>query len=339
MFLRSKNNVCRRIEEIFMKAKKLIPLLALVLGFSAFAGCTNSDKKVRFGNYWNVNALDTTKEAKDTEILEYDITFKAAEVSLVDYKVDYSNGKYTTRLEYVEAEDLYVYTTALNITAQYTFNGETKSVDDSITSEVKFRSGEYSLQPVSSKKEIVGSTPLTVTPETVDDCFTQFHYTLETTYNADCSEGTSVITNIPAEGEPYARDNDFEIEQKKFSYLDNEQLLFALRGIPNSTSSATVLVYSPFANAVQKVSMSYATEESAEFTFLKNGAEQKGLITYRPISLVLDEQNPGATQTVWIAKYEDATANKNRNVMLRLETPLSYGLGTLTYTLKSVSYQ
>lgn len=322
-----------------MKAKKLIPLLALTLGLSTLGGCTNSDQKVRFGNYWNVNALDTTKEAKDTEMLEYDVTFKGASASLVDYKVDYSNGKYTTHLQYLEEESVYVYTTALNITAHYTLNGETKTVEDSITSEIKFRSGEYSLQPISSKKEINASSPISSTPDKAEDCFVKFHYTVETTYNDDCSEGTSVVKNIPTEGEPYVRENDFEIEQKKFSYLDNEQLLFALRGIPNNLSSAKVLVYSPFADAVQKVSMTYASDESAEFTLTKNGTEAKSLITYRPVSVVLDEENPGATQTAWIAKYEDATANKHRNVMLRLETPLSYGLGTLTYTLKSISYQ
>ena len=89
------------------------------------------------------------------------------------------------------------------------------------------------------------------------------------------------------------------------------------------------------------MSISFETETGAEFSFLyKNGSEEKSqhTITYRPVSIVLDEKNPGGTQTAWIAKTNDTTNNKYRNVMLRLDTPLSYSLGTLQYTLISATY-
>ena len=81
----------------------------------------------------------------------------------------------------------------------------------------------------------------------------------------------------------------------------------------------------------------------AVFGGVKNGSEEKvkSTITYRPVSMVLDEKNPGATQTAWIAKKPETSSNSNvnRNVLLRLETPLSYGLGSLVYTLNSATYQ
>ena len=44
----------------------------------------------------------------------------------------------------------------------------------------------------------------------------------------------------------------------------------------------------------------------------------------------------GAAQTVWYAAIENANNNTARTTMLKLSVPVSYGLGTLNYTLKEV---
>lgn len=326
-----------------MKAKKLIPLLVLMIGFSAFGGCTNADQKISFSNYWNQDSTATAEAINET--LTYDVTFDAATASLVDYKLNYTDGKYTTNLVSAteDGKTVYTYKTELKITAHYDLNGAVYSSTDVVTSTVKFFAGEYGLQPISSEKEIKASSP-TASYATLEDCYLVYHYALKVDYNADGSAGTSTVTQYSLtdpSAQPISKEKNFDIDQKKFSYLDNEQLLFALRGVKNSTTSAKFLVYSPFIAAVQKVSCSFSTEASAEFSFHKNGSEEKvkSTITYRPVKVVLDEQNPGATQTAWIAKTTTPTNNTNRNVMLRLETPLSYGLGTMIYTLNSVSYQ
>lgn len=324
-----------------MKGKKLISMLALVVGLSTFGGCTNADQKVNFGNFWNTNVLDLNSTINET--LAYDVNFEASTSSLVNYQLNYKDGTYTTKLTSTQEDGktVYVYETQLNITAQYTFNSETVECQDSVTSKVKFLAGEYGLQPISSEKDVNASSPTASTVATVKECYQQYHYTTKVSYNADCSEGKSTVTYHPTEGEPKSEEQTFEIDKKKFSYLDNEQVLFALRGVRTSTSSAKVLVYSPFVETVQRVSWTFSAEASEEFSFHKNGSEEKvkSTITYRPVSVVLDEKNPGATQTAWIAKPTDTANNINRNVILRLETPLSYGLGSLIYTLNSVSYQ
>ena len=328
---------------VFMKRKKISTLLALVLGLTALSGCTNADQKVNFGNFWNTNAVDTNETIHET--LVYDVNFEANETSLVSYKLNYKDGKYTTVLtsEKVEDKTVYTYTTTFNIIAQYTLNDVTEECTDTITSTVKFYAAAYGLQPISSEKDINASAPTAVTGTKASECYQQFHYSTKVVYNADCSEGTSTVTYHPSEGEAKSEENTFEIDQKKFSYLDNEQLLLALRAVRNTTSSAKVNVYSPFVESVQKVSWSFEADASAEFSFYKNGSEEKvkSTITYRPVSMVLDEKNPGATQTAWIAKKPETSSNSNvnRNVMLRLETPLSYGLGSLVYTLNSATYQ
>lgn len=325
-----------------MKIKKLVPLLALVMGISAFGGCTNNDQKIIFIPLWNEHS-NADKEVFN-ETLTYGVTFESAESSYVNYTLDYKDGVYTTNLvgEVVNGELVYTYTTALSITPLFTFEGKTTDPEwiDTVTSEVKFKATNYGLQPISSKKSLVNHTPVGNSVTALEECYRYYHYTLETTYLNDCTSGKTVITSYPLKEDgtadkPIPNEYEFEIDQDKFSYLDNEQLLAAVRCIRNATTSAKVNVYSPFVNTVQKVSITFNADASKEFTL--NGETKT--ITYRPVSIVLDEQNPGTTQVAWIAKYEEVNGvNKNRNVMLYLETPLSYNLGTMKYTLQSMNY-
>ena len=326
-----------------MKRKKISTLLALLLGLTALGGCTNTDQKVGFANFWSSNSTGSEEEIHET--LVYDVAFEGTTASFVSYTLNYKDGKYTTVLTSAKENDktVYTYTTELSITAQYTLNGLTEECQDMVTSTVKFYAATYGLQPISSEKEWKASTPNGTTGTKTSECYSQYHYTSKVVYNEDCSEGTSTVTQYLSEGDPKADEHTFAIDQKKFRFLDNEQVLLALRAVRNSTSSAKVNAYSPFVEAVQQVSWKFDADKSAEFSFYKNGSEEKvkSTITYRPVSIVLSEKNPGATQTAWIAKKPEASSstNTNRNVMLRLETPLSYNLGKLVYTLKSVSYQ
>ena len=87
---------------------------------------------------------------------------------------------------------------------------------------------------------------------------------------------------------------------------------------------------------MQKIDLTFASETGGEFSYLLNGEEVKTTITYRPISLTIDDRNPGGTQTAWIAKTSNASNNTYRNMMLKLSVPLSYSLGNLVYTLSAV---
>ena len=323
-----------------MKMKKLIPLLACIMGLSTLGGCTNADQKIIFGSLWYSNTNSDSETIHET--LNYDVTFAAAESGFVNYKLNYKDGHYTTTLvsEGTGENLVYTYTTHLSIVAQYTLDGTTVEKTDTVTSEVKFKANNYGLQPISSNKEINSHSPQGNQVDSIEDCYKHFHYTVATTYQNGCTEGKSVVTQIVSEEETNSKENTFEIDQKKYTYLDNEQLLAALRCIRNSTTSAKVNVYSPFIDTVQAVSLTYAADVSKEFNLKKDGTDVKETITYRPVSINLDERNPGATQTAWYAKGEDVNGvNKYRNVMLYLKTPLAYGLGDMEYTLISMDYQ
>ena len=308
------------------------------MSLSAFAGCAGANQKIMFEPYWNDNVSSGAIEIDET--LTYSVKYDNENVSqLVNYTLDYTDGIYTTHLvgEKVNGELIYTYTTELNINVKFTLGSESKEFTDVMTSEVKFKFA--SLQPISSKKEFKSHSPNDGQSVTLKDCYEFYHYAVETTYLDDCTGGTTVIKNLDPD---HPKDNDysFEINQAKLTYLDNEQLLFALRGIRPTTTSAKVNVYSPFVNTVQKVSISFATEETREATFSTDGKEaKKNNITVRPASIVLDERNPGATQKAFVAKHSEAEgSNKNHNVLVYWETPIAYNLGTLQYNLQSMTY-
>ncbi len=318
-----------------MKIKKLAPILALALCASAFSGCTGN-QRVSFNPYWQQDSL--VKEPI-YETLEYEVSFQEENgLDKIGYGLSYDNGIYKTTLVSGEenGKNVYTYTTEFTITVTYTLGASSESFTDRVVSVSKFYDAANDLRPISSLKEIVSHSPVSNSTSKLEpsDCYQAFEYSASTVYDADGKTGTSTVTK---------KDNDpieksFEIDEKNYRYLDNETLLLAVRGLSSSVSSAKVMSYSPFAGGVQRISLSFAQESSETFTFLKNGTSITDNITYRPLSIVLDEENPGATQTAWLAKTTDAKNNAYRNVILKLQTPLSYSLGTLTYILTSATY-
>lgn len=335
-----------------MKAKKLFSAIALAMGFTVFAGCTDASATFTLGEYWKQNSLNNEEVY---EILTYDVAFNAEDgLDDLGYTLDYKNGTYRTTLksETKDGEVIYKYSTSFSIDVIYTCNGGTAEFTDSIETEVSFRNAQKKLQPISSTKTTLSHSPMLGDGQnSVEYCYSVFHQTATTTYADDGASGTCTVIDLTKQESDtgYKTTDSFE-KNKKLTLFDNEQLLVALRAFSSSTLSAKAEVYQQVVGNTQKVKFTFADsdeEEGREFAFkffegdlsdliLDNVEEVKKKITYRTASIVLDETNPGATQTAWVATG-DATANTYRNMMLRLETPLSYGLGTLVYTLDGVA--
>ncbi len=316
--------------------KKLLSAIALTLCATTFISCSAANQKVAFNEYWfeNVNVLPAVPPATVLETLEYGVEFKKASGFGDNYTVDYQNGVYTTKLSLTGDE--YLYETSLSIDVTYTAGGKSEQMRDSIVTWVKFKKGSK-LQPIASHKEISCHSP-EGGGSTIEDCYKAYNYTVDTTYNENGLGGKSVIVNNDPKANNDPQERTFTVEDK-YTCLDNEQLLFALRGLSQSTSTASVSVYAPFSGVVQSINLSYAPlQKETEFTFEKNGVSNKHAINYYPVSLKINAQLPGATQTVWIAEMTNAQSNTFRNVMLQLETPLSYNLGSLIYKLKSATF-
>ena len=325
-----------------MKAKKIVLALAALTVFSSFAACTNTDYKVRFNDYWEYNSL---ANSTISETLVYKVTHeKGAGLDNIGYSLTYGEGEYVTTLK-TQGEG-YVYKTSLTMPVTFQYGkDDAVEVTDTVTSEVVFARSGNALRPVSSKKAVVSHTPLSSAGASSDKCYELYDFTIITNYPTE-GDASSTATykkyktdpnsDVLIETTPVVNKSTFNFSNEDYSCLDNEQLLLALRAISNSTTSGSFMAYSPFVGAMQKIDFSFQTQTSAKFTYTLNGEEQKKDIDYRAVSLSIDDKNPGATQTAWIATTTNPQKNEHRNVMLKLITPLSYSLGDLVYELVSI---
>lgn len=317
-----------------MKAKKLFPILALALAFTTLSACTNTDYKLTFHPNWCEKPMDNAETVSET--LVYKVEGKNMNAP---YALSYKNGSYTTTL--TSTANGYVYETALSVEVDFGFESETPLVD-TVTTRVEFLTSGNALRPVSSYKSVSSHSPMDVTEPTKEEhCYNEYKYTIETTYNAD-GNASSKVTNLLHET-PVSTDMTFTYTDDEYTYLDNEQLLLALRALPNSTTGGSVNVFSPYVKDVQRLKISLADQTAKDFSYTLNGTATTSSIAYRTASVVLDAKNSGATQTIWLAKntVDSSDPNKHvnqyRNMILYMETPISYALGTLTYTLTSVT--
>lgn len=331
-FLRKKRKNQRG--KIIMKhGKKFLAITSLCLGASIFSACSTPVNIVTFNEYWKKNADANTSVL---EVLEYKISHEA-ESGLTDaYSVAYANGTYTTTLSLSNGN--YHYETELEIQVTFTLGDKTETFTDKVISKIDFERAANNLRPIRSEKTIDNHTPLNVSEAfELSDCYANVHYTLETVYEDDLSEGTTKLTNHNAENA--VQEKTFEINDKKARYLDNEQLYLAMRAVnPSSFSAPKILTYAPFTGVVQNINANFSSsDEGATFEFTRNDVPFKDVINYREVTLEIDAKNSGSTQTLWIATTQSGT-NKNRNLILKIETPLSYGMGSLVYSLVSETY-
>ena len=325
-----------------MKKKKSFILISAVLSAVLFASCSTS-VSTNFSANWYENTGNNTVAPGTNETLVYNVEKKADSGLNSSYSVEYQKGTYTTTLsteqranEDGKTELFYSYQTKLEISVQFLFGAEVSEVfNDVLTSKVLFRSTQLGLQPIYSEKEVYSHSPINIAPSSLEGCYAEYHYKVVTEYRDKCTAGTATLTDLSEENGTEQTTN-FSISDD-YSYIDNEELLFAIRGM-SLTTSEQLLVYNASTESVQTVKVVPAEEADDEFEFEVDGQASKKTITYRPVSIAINATNPGATQTAYYAKTVAATNNTWRNVMLKLETPISYNLGTLVYTLKSASF-
>ena len=332
-----------------MKKKKLSAILALTLGITCLSACTDDDKNVVFGRYWQTNA---TVAQDVNETLEYDVSFKASTgMNGTGYTFTYDNGKYVTTLKSELADNgktVYRYTTSLNIDVTYTKNGsapETKS--DWVETEVVFSTIGEALRPISSEKKFVSHTPVNSILSDSENCYTRYAYAVNTTYTDD-GKGTSIVTmNFDDEEKKAVLEEQTFSCGSKYTYLDNEQVLFAIRGFQKNATSTTqtLLSYDASKKMMRKIEVAPSSVESSkDFNFTVNGnpIPADTAIDYVPVSSSYTDDMGGAPQLLWYAQMGTDEVgnpiNQYRNVLLRMEVDAPYAIGTIVYSLKSAIF-
>ena len=316
-----------------MKKRKIYTSIACaLLCASTLTACGNIDYTVSLNDYWYKHSATTPETVEET--LVYKVTFEASSsLAKQDWSVSYNEGTYVTHL--TKDGETYVYETELAISGTFTYGLENAhDFNDSVKTKVVFN--DKSKAPVYSWKEIVSTSP--VNTPTAEVYFAETHQSVETFYETDLSKGTCVTTDLIKNTSNTAT---FEIDNK-YTYLDNEQLLFALRGL-NQKTSPSFYVYAPFSRKVQTVKATFDTLKTGDTFSFETIDDGKGNDTLRaipfyPITLGLDEKNSGAAQTIWLSQLSDPSNNEYRNVILWMRVTLAYNVGTLNYSLQSANF-
>ena len=308
-----------------------------------------------FAANWNRNTADSSV-SNTREELVYEVTFTPSETPAGTLTAEYDEGTYTTLLENKNltlsdgsSQEGYVYTTKLTISGRFRLGSEvSETFTDTVTSTVSFLSASQRLKPVKSEKEVVSTSPVASSPSSLENAFTTYHYTYDVSYDAGLTTATAVYTDLTEykteEGETVRRDpetREYDITGDP-TYLDNEQILFALRGLNLSSAAATFRTINQVMGIVAEVSTSAnssaasSVKENVDFTM--NGEAVKQEIDAVEVPLTYLTTPSGQSQTLVYAATTDANSNTYRNVLLRMEVPVLQSLGTLVYTLKEAAF-
>ncbi len=335
-----------------MKKKLITAVSAVLLSTTFLASCSTASQKLQFSPNWTQNTLGNTGAIVSEEVLTYEVSFEDGTSLNEDYySVTYcpnTKGSYVTTLQANPEADGYTYTSVLTIEVEFELaDGTAEIFTDSVTATTVFKSTANSLQPVRSEKTVVSHTPRNANATTLEEAYLYYDYTVLTEYNADCTGGTVTYTDrgktlISAEQYPATKTSSFEIDKEKYTYLDNEQLLFALRGLSSTVlaSQRTVNIYDASTGKVQGVNIKPDSADSEKFSFSVGGTPLSSdtVIEYIPVSVSLNAENAGSPIQAWYAKTTDASNNTYRNVMLMMQTTVSYNIGSLRYDLKEAKF-
>ena len=311
--------------------KKLTAAAALLACVFAFAACS-SRVTVALNRNWQTNAgggYETFYER-----LTYDVRFEAPDSSSLN------------DLSYAPA--------------------------DTVTSTVYFRDALDGMAPLESTTTTYSHTPLQ------NGNIVIYSYTTKTVYNEDASRATVTVTDnsdsiaetLPEEnsrvfvGTVNAGETSYSDLTDRYSVFDTAQLIFSARGLAfEADSSNTVTVVSGAAGG-QYVTLSCSEVVARNYSFTMDGQplpdtgtgsgseegtdgeegsegeEETGTsISTCVVNFAVSGTNNGQTHTVdYAARSTNASNNRYRNLPMRIEMNLAYGMGAFLYVLQDASY-
>lgn len=327
---------------------------------------TSANVEGDYSDLWKNNA----------EVATYKISFTAGGNST--YSVNYDGGSYTTKFYMQDGYDwnsadipeayrsadyaketVYVYETTLSLSGEYklTSDGSTHEFSDSVTTKTIFRLATGNLQPVYSHQDIKSTTPANLSAASIEQAYVEIDAVYETYYNHDCTEAT--VTTAEA-GKAEVTSSLSLSDNNGFSLFENSQLGAAVRALTKATGSAYAFdVFSPQSAAKQTVqaicagavelddeneeqkTIIAALDAAAPYIFYdgENGDESDLEYRYNEVTLTLAAAMAGQSNTYWYSTVENNDANAARSVLLKMVTPLSFGLGSLVYTLETLSLE
>jgi hypothetical protein len=345
--------------------KKFFAAIALTLSAITLAACNPTNQTLAFSPNWEKTNIGEAAEATIEE-LTYTVSHEESTFLHKDsynVKYCYANGEkkagvYTTKLEYLP-ENTYRYTTTLTLDVTFILaSGESLTKTDTVVTEAEFKKADASLQPISSKKTVHAHAPRDTEVSALENvydaegklttvgAFIEYDYEFFIEYKDDLSGGKLTKTDNSEHGTLYLKDNkqeiEFSIDDKTYTYLDNEQYLFALRGIPSehlAASSKTVNMYNASLMTMETVATTPKNSAKTSFELQLDGGEKSAYeIDYIELTIKTNNKNADLSQTLLYAKTTGSSNNRFRNALLKMSVPMHFGLGTLHYSLEKANF-
>lgn len=333
-----------------MKKRNLAGLLLLapLMLLSACGGVPELEITTK----WNRDTTLGNNVDGTSETLEYRVEYQAPPEK-GDFSLAYTNGVYTSgyTVESIETEKGrekgYILRTSLEIDVQFFYREQQTAVmHDVTTSEVQFLPAGEKLRPIRSTKSVHEHLPFQ-NVNSIEDCYVEYDYEFAIEYDSDdntISKADVTFTNRrPDGGEPVK--NEYPIKGKG-TFLDNEQILFALRGMKYSNTPSFRTFNSTMKN-VPTVALRSVQEAEQTISFKRDGenslvplseGEEGAVIPVYQIELSLSG-NIGQDRTVVIAKEsENGSENVYRCVPVSIDSPLLYSLGKLRFVLQRATF-
>lgn len=261
-------------------------------------------------------------------------------------------------------ELVYVYKTVSEMTGEYvhTKTGDTKKFTDKVDSTCYYRLAGNNLQPVYSYQAIKDVAPNTLNATSIENACIEIDDVYETFYNYDCTKATLARKNNITNKEEVKQ---ISVNDKEgHSVFDNSQLWSAVRAftlsggaryafnvvVPQNgglqscyaTCTAPVMLNKEKEDQLQIINaLKDCSEKHSDYIFFEDNAgegEDARNFRFNAVSLGINANSPmtGAANTFWYSTVENSDINYSKCVLLRMSNPLSFGLGTLNYTLKSL---
>ena len=344
--------------ECVMKKKRILGLM-LLAPLALLSACGGGSSLTYSAN-WNKITSDRTVEGT-AETLEYDITFTLpTNVEDMFYYVMYEGGTYVTKLEgalfeFNDGTKEYVYhlTQEWNIRGHYVYeNKPGETFTDTMTSEIWFHEVDAILRPIQSIKTVYSTSPV-LSPSEEEICKV---YNFRRTVSYDTMEAPKATLTkafIKTDDLTTDEDNDnapVEVKIKdKDRFLDNEQILFAFRGLDMDTAESfrtinpqndkdvpAAILETPSATTVllENFTINGKLQGKDEN---EDGDYAETIDAYR-VRFGYKTNPSGLARTAYYAKKVSASDNTYRNALLRFEDPLTNNFGKLVYTLKSATF-
>lgn len=345
---------------VFMK--KILTVGLILISIFVMSGCGQSTAQVFTTTNWldntttkgidSVNEVNTYKVSLTpknegaNENLSMTIDSTSSYITTLTnttfnafYESKDGNGEYNKKVL-----DCYLFTTQLNVIGSFKVGEQTKTFNDTITTECYFLGVEANLQPLYSKRIVKTHSPI----QTDDSYKIEYYdYTLETKYllSNDVFGDTAVVSfKIGA-----ANEGQFSIEEgsktfnkihgKTKTYVDNEMLVLAPRATALSSSTAFTFnsidaicginrTFKVGALSMPQGNSLSLTEGGHRYTF---DGRVKSDVLVTPLSISIDSEFPGTPYNVFYANPSALDAKNMRGNLIKIENETLYNMGTIVY--------